>query len=156
MAIRKIEIRQLESIKGGMVEFFTPQASHETMLVQIAPNTIDDLFVHKSQTDQLLVVKGQIVLVTLINRQYQYIPLSEDHPVVATIPPGVLHGAINLSSQPCLVVNAVLRHRPTQARDYITRCKPFPYDLDAATLALKQLQATKKIEIFGVTPTQVV
>ena len=46
-----LEIRPLESIKGGMTHFFTPQASHETMLVQIPANTIDDLFVHKSQTD---------------------------------------------------------------------------------------------------------
>lgn len=65
--VRSLEIRPLESIKGGMTHFFTPQASHETMLVQIPANTIDDLFVHKSQTDQLLVVKGQFVLVSLIN-----------------------------------------------------------------------------------------
>ncbi|MBD2774966.1 dTDP-4-dehydrorhamnose 3,5-epimerase [Iningainema tapete] len=147
MSIRQIEIRQLESIKGGMVEFFTPQQSHETMLVQVAPNTVDDLFVHKSQTDQLMVVKGQFVLVSLVNKKYQYIPLSEDYPVLVTIPPGVLHGVINLSSQPCFVVNAVLRSRPTQERDYITRVRPFPYDLDAAAHALKQLEATKKIEV---------
>ena len=142
--VRGIEIRQLESIKGGMTEFFTPQASHETVLVQVAPNTVDDLFVHKSQTDQILVVRGRFVLVTLINRQYRYIPLSEDHPVVVTIPPGVLHGAINLSSEPCVVVNAVLRHRPVQERDYVTRGRPFPYDLAAAEAALKQLSATKE------------
>ncbi|MCX7594954.1 MAG: dTDP-4-dehydrorhamnose 3,5-epimerase [Fischerella sp.] len=141
MSARGIAIRQLESIKGGMAEFFTPQASHETMLVQIPPHTVDDLFVHKSQTDQLLVVKGEFVIVTLINKRYQYIPLSEDFPVVVTIPPGVLHGAINLSSQMCVVVNAVLRHRPAQQRDYITRRRPFPYDLTAATQALKNLQA---------------
>ncbi len=142
--VRGIEIRKLESIKGGMAEFFTPQASHETMLVQIPPNTVDDLFVHKSQTDQILVVRGRFVLVTLINRQYQYIPLSEDHPVVVTIPPGVLHGAINVSSEACVVVNAVLRHRPVQERDYVTRGRPFPYDLPAAAAALKQLEATKE------------
>jgi hypothetical protein len=68
MSARGIKIRQLESIKGGMAEFFTPQASHETMLVQIPPHTIDDLFVHKSQTDQLLVVKGEFVIVTLIDK----------------------------------------------------------------------------------------
>ncbi len=142
--VRSIEIRQLESIKGGMTQFFTPQASHETMLVQIPANTIDDLFVHKSQTDQLLVVKGQFVLVSLINKKYQYLALSEDYPAVVTIPPGVLHGAINLSSDPCVLVNAVLRHRPTQERDYITRARPFPYDLAAAEAALKQLEATQK------------
>ncbi|NWF58225.1 MAG: dTDP-4-dehydrorhamnose 3,5-epimerase [Fischerella sp.] len=141
MSARRIAIRKLESIKGGMAEFFTPQASHETMLVQIPPNTVDDLFVHKSQTDQLLVVKGEFAIVTLIDKQYQYIPLSEDYPVVVTIPPGVLHGAINLSSQMCVVVNAVLRHRPVQERDYITRGRPFPYDLAAVTQALKNLEA---------------
>lgn len=139
---RGIQIRQLESIKGGMAEFFTPQASHETILVQIPPHALNDLFVHKSQTDQLLVVRGRFVLVTLINRQYQYIPLSEDHPVVVTIPPGVLHGAINLSSQQCVMVNAVLRHRAVQERDYVTRGRPFPYDLAAAEAALKQLEST--------------
>ncbi|MFH7025668.1 MAG: dTDP-4-dehydrorhamnose 3,5-epimerase [Heteroscytonema crispum UTEX LB 1556] len=145
--LRKIEIRPLKSIKGGMAEFFTPQASHETMLVQIAPATIDDLFVHKSQTDQILVVKGRFVLVTLINKQYQYIPLAEDYPAVATIPPGVLHGAINLSSESCVVVNAVLRHRPSQERDYITRGRPFPYDLAAAEAALQNLEETQKVRV---------
>ncbi len=140
---RGIEIRYLESIKGGMAQFFTPQASNETMLVQIAPNTIDDLFVHKSQTDQLLVVKGQFVLVTLINKQYQYIPLSEKYPAVVKIPPGVLHGAINISSEPCVIVNAVLRHREPQKLDYVTRGRPFPYDLAAAEAALTNLETTK-------------
>ncbi len=146
--MRGIQIHPLESIKGGMAEFFTPQASHETMLVQIPPNTIDDLFVHKSQTDQLLVVKGQFVLVTLINKQYQYIPLTDNVPVVVTIPPGVLHGAINLSSETCVLVNAVLRHRPPQEMDYVTRGRPFPYDLAAANQALKNLEITNRIEIF--------
>jgi len=140
---RGIEIRYLESIKGGMAQFFTPQASNETMLVQIAPNTIDDLFVHKSQTDQLLVVKGQFVLVTLINKEYQYIPLSEKYPAVVKIPPGVLHGAINISSEPCVIVNAVLRHREPQKLDYVTRGRPFPYDLAAAEAALTNLETTK-------------
>ena len=142
---RGIQIRQLESIRGGMAEFFTPQASTETVLVQIPPNTIDDLFVHKTQTDQLLVVRGRFVLVTLIDKQYQYIPLSEDNPVVVTIPPGVLHGAINLGSEPCVVVNALLRHRPLQEHDYVTRKRPFSYDLATAELLLKDL-STKKCE----------
>ena len=99
---KKIEIRPLEAIKGGMAEFYTPQSSDETMLVQIPPQTIDDLFVHRFQTDQILVVRGSFVLVVLQNRQYQYIPLSDRSPTVVTIPPGVLHGAINLSAEPCL------------------------------------------------------
>lgn len=117
-AVRGIEIYPLASSEGGMTKFYTPQASQETMLVQIPPITIKDLFVHKSQTDQLLVVKGRFVLVTLINRQYQYIALSEDKPVVVKIPPGVMHGAINIDLEPCALVNAVLSHRPAQSKEY--------------------------------------
>ncbi len=144
---RGIEIRYLESIKGGMAQFFTPQASNETMLVQIPPNTIDDLFVHKSQTDQLLVVKGRFVLVTLIDKQYQYIPLSEKYPAVVIIPPGVLHAAINTTTESCVLVNAVLRHREPQKLDYVTRGRPFPYDLAAAEAAWSNLEAAKKIPV---------
>lgn len=141
-SVRGIEIYPLESMKGGMAEFYTPQSSHETMVVQIPAGAIDDLFVHRSQTDQLLVVKGRFVLVTLINRHYQYIPLSDRKPVVVKIPPGVMHGAINLESESCVLVNAVLRHQPVQARDYIPRKRPFPYDLEAAKRALVDLDCT--------------
>jgi len=137
----EVEIRLLTSVRGGMVEFYTPQASHETILVQISPETVDDLFVHRRQTDQLLVARGSFVLVVLQNRQYQYIPLSEHYPAVVKIPPGVLHGAINLSCKPCLVVNAVLRHGPTHERDYQPVKPPFPYDLAAAQAALAQLES---------------
>jgi hypothetical protein len=143
---RNLEIHYLESIQGGMTRFFTPQASHETMLVQIPANTIDDLFVHKSQTDQLLVVKGEFVLVTLINNKYQYIPLSENRPAVVKIPTGVLHGAINFNPFPCVVVNAVLRHRTATEKDYTPFPRPYPYDLDAARETLKQLNMNNQIE----------
>ncbi|BAZ07981.1 dTDP-4-dehydrorhamnose 3,5-epimerase [Calothrix sp. NIES-3974] len=139
---RTVQVRYLESIKGGMAHFFTPQASHETMLVQIPANTIDDLFVHKTHTDQLLVVKGEFVIVTLVNKQYQYIPLTEKRPAVVIIPPGVLHGAINFRDEPAVVVNAVLRHRPPHPMDYVTRGRPFPYDLEAAKQALEQLKVS--------------
>ena len=135
-SVRGIEIHPLASVKGGTIDFYTPQSSNETMLVQVPPNTADDLFVHKSQTDQLVVVKGRLVIVTLINRQYQYIPLSEDKPEVVKIPPGVMHGAINLDSEPCVLINAVLRHRPAHAKDYIPQKRPFPYDLAVAKKSL--------------------
>ncbi len=137
---RKVEIRYLSSMKNGMAEFYTPQASHETMLVQIASGAIDDLFVHHFQTDQLLVVRGSFVLVVLSDRQYQYIPLSEYRPAVVTIPPNVPHAAINLSDQPCVMVNAVLRHGAPYAKDYQPRRHPFPFDLDAARRAIASLE----------------
>ena len=136
---RGIESRQLESIKSGMAEFYTPQSSNETMLVQIAANTVDDLFVHRFQTDQLLVVRGSFVLVTLENRQYRYTLMSDRLPMVVTIPRGVLHRAINLTNEPCLLVNAVLRHAPTHERDYRPIKRPFPYDLEKVQALIKQL-----------------
>ena len=137
---RGIEIRPLTSTKGGMTNFYTPQTSDQTILVQIPPHTVEDLFVHKAHTDQLLVVKGRFVLVTLINRRYEYVALSDRTPVVVIIPPGVLHGAINLDEEPCVVVNAVLRHGEPSARDYIPRSRPLPYDLGAVQAALVALE----------------
>ncbi len=136
---RQIEIRSLPSFKGGMAEFYQPQSSHETMLVEISGNTVDDLFVHHFQTDQLLVVRGSFILVTLQNRQYQYIPLSDRQPQVVKIPPGVPHGAINLNPETCLLVNAVLRHGEPHERDYQALKCPFPYDLEAARRAMESI-----------------
>lgn len=138
--VRQVEIRTLDSFQGGMAQFYTPQSSHETMLVQVAPQTIDDLFVHHGQTDQLLVVRGSLVLVILQNRRYRYIPLSQQWPQVVQIPPGVPHGAINLSDDPCVLVNAVLRHADPHPRDYRPLKLPFPFDLGAAKQALDQLE----------------
>lgn len=134
--VSQVEVRSLTSIKSGMAEFYTPQASHETMLVQIAPGTIDDLFVHHFQTDQLLVVRGEFVLVVLQNRRYEYIGLSERRPQVVTIPRGVPHGAVHLGTEPCVLVNAVLRHGPTCERDYRPLKQPFPYDFEQVKIAL--------------------
>ncbi|MBF2072325.1 MAG: dTDP-4-dehydrorhamnose 3,5-epimerase [Synechococcales cyanobacterium C42_A2020_086] len=134
--ISQVEVRRLDSIKSGMVEFYTPQSSHETLLAQIPAGLIDDLFVHHFQTDQLLVVRGSFVLVVLQNRRYEYIPLSEDQPQVVTIPPGIPHGAINLSQDTCMLVNAVLRHGPAHDRDYRPLRKPFPYDIARAKALL--------------------
>ena len=141
--ITGVTIETIESIQGGMTEFYTPQSSDQTMLVKVPANTTDDLFVHKKQTDQLLVVKGSFVLVVLYDREYQYIPLTEEIPQVVTIPKGILHGAINISDRDCLLVNAVLRHGEPKPKDYQPMGKPFPYDLDKARLAMQQV--TEKV-----------
>ncbi|HEY9676334.1 MAG TPA: cupin domain-containing protein [Waterburya sp.] len=143
--IQGIEVRRLESVKGGMTEFYTPQSSHETILVQIPPGTLEDLFVHRFQTDQLLVVRGSFVLIVLQNRRYQYIPLTETQPMVVTIPPGVPHGAINLSAEPCVLVNAVLRHGEPHERDYRPMKPPFPYDLGAVLATVRGLSRPYEI-----------
>ncbi|MBP0001383.1 MAG: dTDP-4-dehydrorhamnose 3,5-epimerase [Cyanobacteria bacterium SID2] len=145
--VRQIEIRALDSFKGGMAEFYTPQSSHETMLVQVAPHTVDDLFVHHFQTDQLLVVRGSMVLVVLQNRKYTYIPLTQHKPVAVKIPPGIPHGAINLSNKPCVLVNAVLRHGDPHDRDYCPLKQPFPFDLKAAQQALERLERSIPVQV---------
>ena len=146
MALKqKIEVRYLTSMKNGMAEFFTPQSSNETILVQVAAGAMDDLFVHHFQTDQLLVVRGNFVLVVLSDRRYQYSPLSEDRPAVVTIPPNVPHAAINLTDTPCLVVNAVLRHGAPHPKDYQPRPNPFPYDLNAVRQAIAEDRAKSLI-----------
>ena len=53
---------------------------------------------------------------------------------------------INFSSEPCVVVNAVLRHRPVKPMDYVPRARPFPYDLEAAKAALEQINTSNQIE----------
>ena len=139
--IKGIQIRPLESVQGGMSEFYNLQSSDETMVVKVPAHTIDDLFVHRNQTDQLLVVRGSFVLVILYNRQYQYIPLCTRVPQVVTIPPGILHGPINLSNEDCLMVNALLRHGDPHPKDYQPVKKPFPYDIQQAQLSLQNLEA---------------
>ena len=135
--VRQIEISPLEAIESGMAQFYTPQSSHETMLVRIPPHAIDDLFVHHFQTDQLLCVRGDFTLVVLQNRQYRYVPLSQEAPCIVRVPPGIPHGAINLSDRPCLLVNAVLRRGPVHPKDYTPIPPPFPYDLQQARTVLE-------------------
>jgi len=129
---KRIKIRKLDSMIVGMASFYSLASSNQTTLVHLSANFIDDMFVHKCQTDQLLVVKGQILITTLHNREYQYTFLSEQEPTIITIPPGVLHGAINLSNEPCIVVNAVLQHGQTHEKDYRPIKPPLPYDIDWA------------------------
>jgi hypothetical protein len=147
--IKGVSVRTLESIQGGMAEFYTPQSSNETMVVKVPTNSIDDLFVHKHQTDQLLVVRGSFVLVILYDRQYQYIPMSDRVPQVVTIPPNILHGSINISSEDCLLVNAVLRHGIATEKDYQPVKRPFPYDLDRAKLSLETLHANPLVSAIA-------
>ncbi|NJN49101.1 MAG: cupin domain-containing protein [Alkalinema sp. RL_2_19] len=133
-----IEICPLDTV--GITEFQMP-SSHETNLVQIAPGTIDDLFVHHFQTDQLIVVRGSLVLAVLENGTYRYIWMSECDFKVVRIPPGVPHGAINLSDATCIAINSVIRHGAPYARDYQPLAQPIPYDLEAVRALAAKLQA---------------
>jgi hypothetical protein len=71
-----------------------------------------------------MVLRGGIDLIVLQNRRLRRITLREDEPTWVRIPPGVPHGAINRGPSPAIVVNAVLRHRPSDQRDYQSRPVP--------------------------------
>lgn len=121
---------------AGVREYQIP-TSHETNLVAIAPGTIEDLFVHHFQTDQLLVVKGRVVLTVLQEGQYRYILLRDRDLQVVKIPPGIPHGAINLTSEPCIAINSVIRHGAAHIRDYQPVPIHKPYDLETVRALLE-------------------
>jgi len=52
-------------------------------------------------------------MIVLQNKRLRRIALREDEPTWVRIPPGVPHGAINRGPAAAIVVNAVLRHRPS-------------------------------------------
>lgn len=138
MSLRRcVEILPSPGSVSGLAFFRQPLASDETLIAEVAPSTRAELFCHRHQTDQLMVLRGGIDLVLLQNRQLRCIALREDEATWVRIPPGVPHGAINRGSTPALVVNAVLRHRPSDGRDYLPR--PLPAALSSAWARLQAL-----------------
>lgn len=129
-----IEICPVETT--GVTEVLIP-SSHETNLVYVRPGTIENLFVHHFQTDQLLVVKGRVVLTVLQEGQYRYILLRDRDLQVVKIPPGIPHGAINLTSEPCIAINSVIRHGAAHIRDYQPVPIHKPYDLETVRALLE-------------------
>jgi oxalate decarboxylase/phosphoglucose isomerase-like protein (cupin superfamily) len=133
---RQIEILPRQAAKAGATLFSAPQPSHETLIAEVSSSTSGELFCHRRQTDQLMVLRGAIELIVLQAGVLRRITLREDEPTWVRIPPGVPHGAINCGRQPAVVVNAVLRHGPSDPRDYQPR--PIPA---ALVLAWAELMA---------------
>ena len=74
-----------------------------------------------------MVLRGSVDLIVLQNRQLRSITLRKDEATWVRIPAGIPHGAINRSRQAAVMVNAVLRHGPSDPRDY--RPRPLPRSL---------------------------
>ena len=127
---RSVEILPSPGASAGLAFLREPLCSDETQIAEVATCTRAELFCHRHQTDQLMVLRGGIDLIVLQNRRLRRITLREDEPTWVRIPPGVPHGAINRGPSPAIVVNAVLRHRPSDQRDYQSR--PVPAALAAA------------------------
>lgn len=121
---RQVEILPLQRSSMGHTSFSAPQASHETIITEVGTEAACELFCHRKQTDQLMVLRGAIDLMVLQEGQLRRIRLREDEAAWVRIPPGVPHGAINLGRTPAVIVNAVLRHGPHDPRDYRPRRVP--------------------------------
>ncbi|MFQ6537157.1 MULTISPECIES: dTDP-4-dehydrorhamnose 3,5-epimerase [Aphanothece] len=134
---RRVEILPFSGNRSGQAYFSQPQPSDETLIAEIGTQASCELFCHRHQTDQLMVLRGAIDLVVLQERTLRRICLREDEGAWVRIPPGVPHGAINRGRTPALLVNAVLRHGPSDARDYRPRQVPQALleDWKALTLA---------------------
>jgi len=127
---RSVEILPSPGAIAGLAFLREPLSSDETQIAEVATCTRAELFCHRHQTDQLMVLRGGLDLIVLQNKRLRRITLREDEPTWVRIPPGVPHGAINRGTAPAIVVNAVLRHRPSDQRDYQSR--PVPAALAAA------------------------
>lgn len=121
---------------AGAAFFRDPLPSDETLIAEVQPTIHPALFCHRHQTDQLMVLRGSIDLIVVQNRQLHCITLREDEATWVRIPPCVPHGALNRGRTAAIVVNAVLRHRPSDGKDY--QARPLPPALVATWLAMQQ------------------
>ena len=117
--------------------FSDPIPSHETLIAEVKATPHAELFCHRYQTDQLMVLSGSLDLIILKNRQFQLIRLQQKDRTWVHIPPRVPHAAIIRNNQVATVVNAVLRHGPVDPRDYQSR--PIPPALMPRWHALQSL-----------------
>lgn len=131
---RRVEILPCPASRAGATLLSSPRPSDETLIAEIGPTTSGELFCHRRQTDQLQVLRGCVDLIVLQEGRLQRITLREDEASWVRIPPGVPHGAINRGRRSALLVNAVLRHGPSDPRDY--RPRPVPSALASEWAAL--------------------
>jgi dTDP-4-dehydrorhamnose 3,5-epimerase-like enzyme len=75
-----------------------------------------------------MVVRGNLLIVILHDRKYQYIYLSGSNPQVIEIPQLLPHAVINIGDEPCVLINAVIRHGKPRLSDHCPVKAPFPYD----------------------------
>lgn len=123
-ARHRIELLPSVPSRFGDTIFFSPLLSDETLIAEIAPTQGGELFCHRHQTDQLMVLKGEMDLVVVEQGRLRSLTLREGDGTWLRIPPCVPHGAINRGQNPVLLVNAVLRHGVSDPRDYLPRPVP--------------------------------
>ena len=120
----RVAVIPWQGCRSGATVFGAPRPSDETMIAEVSDSAAGELYCHRHQTDQLMVLRGWLDLIVVQAGRLQLITLRDDEATWVRIPPRVPHGAINRGSRPAVVVNAVLRHGPSDPRDY--RARPVP------------------------------
>jgi mannose-6-phosphate isomerase-like protein (cupin superfamily) len=133
----RVEILPITRSHSGTTSFLSQQESDETQVAEIGTERQLLLFCHRRQTDQLMVLRGAVDLVVLENGQLRCITLREDESQLVRIPPGVPHGAINRGPMHAVMVNAVLRHGPSDPTEH--RARPLSPSLQAQWQSLREV-----------------
>ena len=121
---KSIEVFQCSSQESGIAFFSDPLLCDETLIAEVKPSLHSDLYCHRNQTDQLMVLRGSLDLLILQNKTFECIHLCEMDRLWVRIPPCIPHAAINRTKESVMLVNAVRRHGPVDSRDY--KARPIP------------------------------
>ena len=119
-----IEVFQSFSHESGVAFFSDPLLCDETLIAEVKPSLNSDLYCHRNQTDQLMVLRGSLDLIILQNKTFECVHLCEKDRLWVRIPPYIPHAAINRTKESVMLVNAVRRHGPVDSRDY--KARPIP------------------------------
>ncbi|MFS6828569.1 hypothetical protein [Cyanobium sp. ATX-6F1] len=121
---RRVEVLPLEGSTAGRTFFCHPQPSDATQIAELAPDQPCELFCHRLQTDQIILMRGSLDLVVLQGRRLQRITLREDEPKLVRIPrafptaPSPLAAARPRWSTPC----CAMAH-PTRGMSFPGGCR---------------------------------
>jgi hypothetical protein len=84
---RRVAVLPRQASMAGSTLFSDPLPSHETLIAEVSSSSTGELFCHRRQTDQLMVLRGCIDLIVLQAGQLRRITLREDEATWVRIPP---------------------------------------------------------------------
>ncbi|XHX80818.1 MAG: cupin domain-containing protein [Stenomitos frigidus ULC029] len=103
-----------------------PQGSDPTVAI-IQPGTVETMYYHEHQTDQLTCVEGRMVLILLVDGKLEYHLLDAAKPETFVIPPLVPHSAYNPGPTNCVIFNTRVPHRHNEKDLHEATPPPFDY-----------------------------
>lgn len=117
--------------------FAKPIPCSEILLLQLPVGKPEKLYgeCHIAHTDQLKLIEGQAIVLTIYNKSIYYIPLTR-YSDVLVIPTSTWHSVINMSDEPTNYQNWLVRKRPSKAKDYFPILIQHQFDNEIANKAL--------------------